>query len=586
MRSRLLAAALASALLVTGCGTVPTKGPIRSGSQDGPAPLAGGIGVEAQPPRQNAAPLTIVNGFLEAMSDKRGLDKARQYMTPPAAASWKPEQRTYVYDQSSTKAVSIRSQNSIALRAPLIGSIDGRGSWTPAPRGALASFDFVLAKVDGQYRVASVPPGVFLGSNLLDARLRPSPLYFANRERDMLVPDTIYLPNNLPPGQAATQLVQELLKGPTDRLGNGVVTAAPPGTQVNVSVPVDYGVATVALSDTANGLSTADRQLLAAQIAWTLRPISSRVRITVGGAQLLPDLEEVLTFSDFSQYDPSVPIGQMKDLYGVRNHKLVRINQDGSNTIDATPLDGSQLYQFKVQSFAVDLRGEFGAVVTEVNSNRVIAYGRLEPGDKDGKPEFIPTDGTVLRPTFDNVGNLWIVDRAGGDSPRLRMRNKDGKVTEIQADFQGQPIQLRMAPDGVRALLVISPKTGGGNVVKTATVVTDDQKLALSNFRSLELPLVDITDASWTQSGILVAGKARIGAPRQPWQVNVDGSQPRLIQGASNDFQATFLASNTNIDTLPVVEDPDGRLHWQTKDLGWATLDDNPAIPISPVYPG
>jgi len=283
--------------------------------------------------------------------------------------------------------VSIRSQNTIALRAPLIGSIDGRGSWTPAPRDGLASFNFVLAKVDGQFRVNSVPPGVYLGSNLLDARLRPSPLYFANRERDMLVPDTIYLPNNLPPGQAATQLVQELLKGPTDRLGNGVVTAAPPGTQVNVSVPVDYGVATVALSDSANGLSTADRQLLAAQIAWTLRPISSRVRITVGGAQLLPDLEEVLTFSDFSQYDPSVPIGQMKDLYGVRKHKLVRINQDGSNTIDATPLDGSQLYQFSVDSFAVDLRGEFGAVVTELNGNHVVAYGRLEPGDKDGKPE-------------------------------------------------------------------------------------------------------------------------------------------------------------------------------------------------------
>jgi hypothetical protein len=584
MRSRLLAVALASALLVTGCGTVPTKGPIRSGSQDGPAPLAGGIGVEAQPPRPNAAPLTIVNGFLEAMSDKRGLDVARQYMTPEAAARWKPEQQTYVYDQSSTKAVSIRSQNTVALRAPLIGSIDGRGSWTPAPRPAFAEFNFVLTKVDGQYRVASVPPGVYLGSNLLDARLRPSPLYFANRERDMLVPDTIYLPNNLPPGQAATQLVQELLKGPTDRLGNGVVTAAPPGTQVNVSVPVDYGVATVALSDTANGLSTNDRQLLAAQIAWTLRPISSRVRITVGGAQLLPDLEEVLSFSDFSQYDPSVPIGQMKDLYGVRKTKLVRINQDGSNTIDATPLDSSQLYQYVASSFAVDLRGEFGAVVTEVNGNDVVAYGRLEPGDKEGKPEFIPTDGTVLRPTFDNVGNLWIVDRAGGDSPRLRMRNKDGKLTEIPADFGGEPVQLRMAPDGVRALLVI--KTGGGKVVKTATIVTNDQKLALSNFRPLELPLVDITDASWTQSGILVAGKARTGATAQPWQVNVDGSQPRLIQGASNDFQAKHLASNTNIDTLPVVEDLVGQLHWQTKDLGWATLDDNPPIPISPVYPG
>ena len=92
------------------------------------------------------------------------------------------------------------------------------------------------------------------------------------------MPDPVWLPQNLPSGQAATQLIQELLKGPTSRLGNGVVSLAPPGTEVQLSVPVDLGVATVALNDTAGSLRDQDRRQLAAQIVWTLNQLNLRAR--------------------------------------------------------------------------------------------------------------------------------------------------------------------------------------------------------------------------------------------------------------------------------------------------------------------
>ena len=53
----------------------------------------------------------------------------------------------------------------------------------------------------------------------------------------------------------------------------------------------------------------------------------------------------MLPFSNFSQFDPSVPGGALTDLYGLQDGKVQRIvGLDGSSDIAAQPLDSSQLY--------------------------------------------------------------------------------------------------------------------------------------------------------------------------------------------------------------------------------------------------
>ncbi|MDX6258712.1 MAG: hypothetical protein QOH84_400 [Kribbellaceae bacterium] len=588
MKARLLAGTLATALLVAGCATVPTKGPIRNSSQDAPPPGLGGAGVEAQPPRPNAAQPQLVNGFVEAMSDSSAFDVARQYMTPEAGDAWKPESKILVYDQSAGTGIAKEADGKFHLAAPLIATIDGRGSWTPAVPNTQLDFAFDLTKVADQWRVANAPPGVFLGSNQLEPRLIPSALYFFNPSKHLLVPDPVYLPRNLTSGQAATQLIQELLNGPTSRLGNSVVSNAPPGTTVDVSVPVESGVATVALSDTASSLTDpTDREQLAAQITWTLRPITTRVRITVEGAPLLPDRPEELAATNFSQYDPAVPNGQLKELYGLRDGKIQRIEgQDDGQTIEAKPIVDSQLYPYRAQSFAVNLRGETGAVVsTGKSGGPVVVVGRLDAPKSVAAESVIAADGKVLRPTFDGEDNLWILDRADTAKPRLRVRTPDGKVSVVQTKFgANRPLVLRMAPDGVRALLMVERR--GVNSVMTATVGGSDGKLALGRFMPLQLPLQDITDVSWTNPGILVAGKAPKSDSARPWQVNVDGSQPQVIPGASSSFETIHVASNPNRETLPAVQDDRKQLHWQGKDLNWVDMAEGPEGQITPVYPG
>jgi hypothetical protein len=590
VRTKLLTVAIASSVVLAGCATVPTQGPIRSGSQAGLAPAAAGVNVKANPPRENATPLVLVNGYLEAMSDSSNFDGARQYMTPEAAAAWKPESKLSVYDQSSITAVSQLSSTSVKLRAPLLGTIDDRGSWTPAKQGDLVNVIFNLAEVNGQKRVSNAPDGAFLGSNQFESRLTARSLYFLTPDRQTLVPDPVFLPINLPPGQAATQLVQELLKGPTSRLAGGVVTAAPPGTQVNVSVPVELTTATVALSDAAQVLGDQERKQLAAQILWTLRTISPRVRITVGGAPLLEDQPDALSIASFGQYDPAASSPQLKELYGLRKGKVQHITGlDGSQDIAAVPLDGSQLYERYATYLAVNLRGDAGAIVTEIDGDPVVAYARLDATDKSDKVVTIKTSGTVLRPSYDYQENLWILDRAESGSPRLRVRNRDGKVTEVATNFGGDiPLVLRMAPDGVRVLLMMKSKATGQNYVQTGTIQTNDAKQPkLGQLRKLQLPLTEITDVSWNQPGILVAGKSSPGSTHQPWQTNPDGSQTHLLPGASSEFETILLASTPNGDTFPVIQDRNHQLHWQLKDLSWQ-MDDQTSKPpaITPVYPG
>ncbi|MEU4196326.1 LpqB family beta-propeller domain-containing protein [Kribbella sp. NPDC026611] len=591
---RRLVAVLVALLLLAGCATVPTKGTIRSGSRQGLAPELGGVGVEAKPPRPGSDANGIVSGFLEAMSDSQAFDQAKLYMTPEAAANWHPEAQTIVYEQQPDQLA--KKGNGIQLTAPKIATIDERGEWIPAAPGERADFFFKIKKVDGQLRVDSAPAGAMLGSNQVDLKLASRDLFFFNPSLGMLVPDPVYLPLNLSPGQAATQLIQELLKGPTSRLGNGVISLAPPGTEVQVSVPVDLGVATVALNDAAGSLRDQDRHFLAAQIVWTLNQISLRAKITVSGAPLLPDDPEILPFSDFNQYDPTAPAGSLTNLYGLQGGKVQRIQGlDGASNIAAQPLLSSQLHDYTAESFAVNLRGDSGAIVTtNSDGDEVVAYARLDSTDKPDEVKRIPVEGRTLTPTYDAQDNLWILDHADSSKPRLRVRGRDGNLSPVAVDFKGDaPLVLRMAPDGVRALLVMRSKSGKKSTyVETGTVqpVIGTKNVQLGQFRPLRLQLKDITDAAWNKLGILVIGTTTApvqSAVRQAWQVNQDGSKLQQLPGSSQDFVATRVASNTNQDTLPVIQDKDGHVHWLSRDLSWVSMEPDGTGPtVIPTYPG
>jgi hypothetical protein len=110
----------------------------------------------------------------------------------------------------------------------------------------------------------------------------------------------------------------------------------------------------------------------------------------------------------------------------------------------------------------------------------------------------------------------------------------------------------------------------------------------LAAFRPLRLALTNITDAAWNKQGIIVIGAALTNTSvRQAWLVSPDGSSLQLLPGSSLEFVPAKVASNPNKDTLPVIQDDAGRIHWLSKDLAWVSPEPGDINgPVTPTYPG
>lgn len=578
-----LSAGLAAALLA-GCATVPTSGMVRSENASNESTPQSGINVLADPPRDGAQPPAIVNGFMEAMSNLDSLHVAKEYMTPEAAAAWDVS-NTRIYDPKSGSGVvrPVPNQSTrFQLTAPLVATLDARSAWRPAVPGETLNFTFAVVKNgNGQWRISTPPPGVFLDKNLSETNYDPYNLYFLNPTNELLVPDPIYLPISRSQGQLAHLLILSLLRGPTSRLGDSVLSAAPPNTELVRNVTITDGAANVDLSDAVKNVGPIEREQLAAQIAWTLRQVVSAVRITVQGAPLQEGNDDERMFDNFARFDPSVPAANLTQLYVLRQGKINRfMGLDGSGEIMLEPLgEASLLSPFFATSFAISLNSEQGAIVS--GGNVIVARLSKEEGEKEIR---LQASGEVTRPTFDWAGNLWFVDHAD-DDPQVWMMGKDKKQTRVQANFNGYDVEaLRIAPDGVRVLAVV--RKGGKSALWIGRVkIGENNRRTLTGFYSLQVPFDDMVDAAWSKADRVTVVGSKGEALSQALEVNVDGSLPGPVAGvSSNDVHA--VAATPNVESLLVLQVDDGRLRRRSRDLQWDDPLDDKIKHVYPVYPG
>jgi spore germination protein GerM len=575
----------AVAAVLGGCATVPTSGPIRSGSGAGdvgdPA-----YGIQVQAPRPGAGARAIVNDFLDAMATS-GPDVFKQYLTPQAAASWRPDDSVIVFDRSKQEPIQPESglggSTDVTLSAPKVATLDARGGWHGARQGEQpVKFTFKLVKVKGELRISNAPGDRLVASDLFTSNYRARNLYFFTPAGDALVPDPLYLPVRTSSGQNATGLVQALLAGPTDRLGDSVRTVAPGGTEV-VSVTVDAdGVATVALNDRITGLGPDGRPKLAAQLAWTLRQVGVlKLKITAAGQPYEVDgttAEQAV--SHWDSYDAAFASRAGRQLYVLSNNEVAPWDNLDATT-DQAPQDSSfrGLTKLPIESFAVDLEGQNGAAVTD----GAVIVGSL---GQTPRPATIHTGGHVLRPSFDKDRNLWIVDQAG-TAARIRVRRDGGQVLTVRApDLEGRKITtFRVARDGVRVVAVL--QTAKGSQVVLGRITGSQRSWRIAVVQALQPPYDDVADAGWSSPNkIMLLG--RIGAgPYQMAEVNIDGSQLAQIQGnGAQDFNPVELAVAPDVDALPVVRN-NGELLVRQRDLNWARLTTR-GHPVNghAVYPG
>lgn len=508
-----LAVAILAVAVVTGCGGVPDSGGVHVGRA---LPAVGGaddafdFDVKALPPlwRSGMTPDEVVGGFLRAVVNGDGdYAIARSYLSTAAARTWDPVRSITMYDGMRTEFTGTGSTRVVRLRAVRTGAVDERGDFDPS-RGSIDE-TAGLVRLDGQWRIDRVPPGVLLST--LDAQrfVRLARVYYPNRAGSALVPEQTFVRTTR--AGFATALIRTLLAGPGRWLAPAVNRAAPVGTTLIGNVPVVSGVADVNLSPSARQASAKQLEQLSAAVVWTLHqvPDITSVRLLVDGSPLsLPRIGTTQATSAWPAYDPSGDVSG-RALF-VAGGRISAVSGSAPN------LGGRD----NVSAVAESSTADVVAVVRKTRTGMVLATGPIGGTlvDRLTAPAMTP-------PTVDADGDVLAVTTTAAGQ-RVMAVSRSGSVRRVTADRQltrDAVTSLRLSRDGARVGAVV-----GGRLL-IGRVQQGPAGPVLTGFRNVLPTTVGVSGLAWTDAGDVIATVRSGRTTRGLVATDVDGYAPRAV---------------------------------------------------------
>lgn len=580
---RLRAALLGVLMLVcAACVSIPDSSPVSKADNVGGNEESPPLSNTAPGPQPGADPAEIVNGFFQAMlSSPQSSAVARQFLTPAAAVSWDPRASTVVY---TGPGVLTESGNVISVELQQLGSMDDRGEWSTAPRGAQEVISSLrLQKVDDEWRISNPEPGTFIDSDYFDRNYLALSLYFIDPTQQWLTPAPVHLVRG---DATATTLVSDLLLGPSPELSGVATSAAPPGTHLDSAVSISpTGVAQVPLSSEFLLLNEDDRGLFAAQLAWTLRqlPAVEWVEIVVDGAPVkIEGVDQEFRVDAFAGRDPA-GIATDRRLYALARTGLVAVEPT-----DVTEVSGPIGQVRGARSAAVNPNGQLGALVTE-NGRRVLVGG-MTSGSDQTPTSWFDAGTSLLRPSWDQHGVLWLVDRTGKDGGARIWAVTEGRRRQIEvAGLTGEDIRsFGVSSDGVRLAALVrngdTPQLLVAVIDRSADNAADVSLRAPQEVRPAQFTLSSMTDLAWKSPTSLAVLGNFPGGDMLPYTIAIDGSSIEAPNGLLRTTP-TSLAAGANEEVPLAVGDAAGEIFGQTPDLSWERLGGAHRL-RAPVYPG
>ena len=510
MTARRVVVAVAAALALSACSTVPTSSPTVPITQV-PTRQDTEVGIEPLAPEPGASPEDIVRGFIDASaSTARGHTVAREYLTPAAADSWADDGGVTVIEPGF--AAVTREQGVVQLTARAVGTVDQRGVFDVS--GDPFTRDFAVQQVDGEWRIADPPDGLVLLEPDFERVYDQLNAYFLDPTRERVVPDPRYLVG----GEAQpTALVQRLFEGPSPALRSAVVNPVA-GLSLRRPVTVQGSAASVDLT----GLPTDPEPPLteiSAQLVWTLEQAGIRsVEVLVEGeAVVLPQTPRAQTTDDYASFDPdAVPVDAVG--HYIDDAGALRLADQG----DPAPGPAGE-GAYRLRSAAVSADSDSGeltfmvGVGTGEDGPQLVAGpygGTLAPVYKRGDEFTRPTVAATR-------SEVWTV-RDGSTVVRVLPGATPQEVdAPTLADLQ--PVSaLQLSPDGVRVALVAG---GTRTSLYVGTVVRGDEStVSLRDLREVNGGLDDPIDVTWLSADtLMVLADDASGAEVVPWEVGVDG---------------------------------------------------------------
>jgi hypothetical protein len=571
--------ALALALGLSGCATIPTSGAVRQGhdlAQEPDPQLPRSLGRDPAP---GDGPEAIVRGFLQSGVDFLDDHKyAREYLAPAARARWNPGKGTSIFDRTQGLSVVVEPGSTTALvTSTEVARIDPDGRYHRIAEQAVQR-RFGLTKVGGEWRINALDNGLLLSSSDVDTAYRQVNLYFLAPTTNTVVPDPVLLPDL--PG-LTSKLMNRLLQGPTAQLKGAVVTAFPQGTRLEVgSVPVRGGLATVRLDSAALRGDSESRVGMSAQIVWTLRQLRDvqRIRILADGGDLVTSgVAREQPRSAWASFDPDM-LGTAAGLYTVRDGRVGRLAGTAFTPVRgaAGPVRTDPTKALRRPAVSLD-----GTRIAVTNAKSTGLYVGQLADDAALTPVPLAPGTVVSPPSWSPNGDLWFVDRT---TNRMQVRTRDGAhVTTVQMPkMTAGPLELvRVAREGTR--VAFSAGTGAASRMFVGAIVLgpNGNVQAVAGVHEVLPDLHAVRDLGWIDADTLVVVGSRADEPPIALQTDTDGLE---VDDAFDPLRGlAAIAGAPDESKLPIVAATDaGQLQQWDASVGWKPLGPG----RDPVYPG
>ncbi|MER5176769.1 LpqB family beta-propeller domain-containing protein [Streptomyces sp. NPDC002896] len=564
------------------------------------------VRVFPMPPRDDAGPPEIVQGFLEALtSDDPQFEVARKYLTAEASKKWHPDRSTVVLaDGPNTKTDHGGNDAAGGLTYTLTGqkvaAVDAQHAYEPVDGPYRQTLH--LTKVDGpegqEWRIDMPPDGVVLGDSDFQRIYQPvDKYYFASDsssdgdERRELVADPVYVRGQIDP---LTQTVKSLLAGPTHWLEPVVRSRFPSGTQLKKGTkslsPDDQDKLKVPLNREADRVGQAQCTEMAAQLLFTIDDLTpsgvDEVELQRSdGSQLC-----VLNQAQAESIAPQRTTGHPEYQYFLdKKHRLVRMGGSGKSAGSKPepvpgPLgNGDQA----LRSVAVSRNEERAAGVSL--DGRSLFVGSLASGASLGDAVVTSRakseSDRLTTPSWDGRGDLWVADRNPKDPRLLLLEKGAGEPIEVRTfGLDGGRIEaVRVAADGVRVALLV--KEDGKTSLRIGRVEREGGSGERPEVSVVELraaaPQMEVTAMSWAGGSRLVVVGRESGGVQQIRYVKCDGLTPSggVLPGLNGVKE---IAASEN-DQLPLVAHSDDGIVRLPAGAAWQTVVEDGT---APVYPG
>ncbi|TSD97342.1 MtrAB system accessory protein LpqB [Skermania sp. ID1734] len=512
-------------LTVTGCASLPDTSTPEAIGTIAREPVSPTV----PKPTPGREPDLLLRDFFKASTDPSDHHAAaRQFLTPDASKAWDDAASATIVDKVDVLPDSRTSdQATYVVRANRVGQLAPGGDYQ-AEEGNFET-KISLRRVNGEWRVDQVPPGVIMDRpQFLNTYQRKS-LYFLDPTGTTTVADPRWI--SASQDQLAAQLIDMLMRGPKDRIKMAVRTQFSPG--ITLAGPItkadgrtsSVGVGLGGIRIDFNGVDGMDkhnRELLAAQVIWTLASaeISGPYVLEADGKPLNENLANGWTTADVNTLNPIANAGTNVPLHAVRDGGLVKVDAGA-----VTPVPGYFGAVHNLQSAALSRDGSFIAAVADTGRKPPDAARALMMGSADGSAFPVADGNTITRPTWAaDDGSAWaVIDGTNVISAVRDRQTGQVSLTTVNADAinaLGGPItELRLSRDGVRVALIV-----GGKVYVAIVVTGSDGKVSLVNPRPVAIGLGSPAQSlDWITGETLVVARSASDIPVV--MITVDGSR-------------------------------------------------------------